>query len=372
MKDKLYKKTLLIGCIILCIILGALGCKESANLDTTAPIPGNSGTIAASNAAANSVTLSWTKAADDICPQSVLQYSVVYSEGPINKVGTIDEIISFGTVLVWCNNDYDIDSYTVSGLFPETTYFFNIVVTDPFLNETAYTSLQVETTLDTTAPTPGDSGTISASNIQPNSVDLSWTKAADDISAESALGYRVYYSTSDNLDSVEDIETNGTASGNYTADIATKVISGLSPETPYYFNIIVRDEAGNKAPYATVSAETEEDTTPPVPGNSGTITVSNTGIEDVTLNWTKATDDTCEQSELIYTIVYSEGANYVETANDIHNNIFTHLVEIGYEDIDIDSCTVNGLMAGTYFFNILLRDGYGNETVYTSISATVL
>ncbi len=66
----------------------------------------------------------------------------------------------------------------------------------------------------------------------------------------------VYYSTSNNLNTVANIEANGTAVGTYTTDIATKNITALSGSTTYFFNVIVRDEAGNKAVYTTVTATT--------------------------------------------------------------------------------------------------------------------
>lgn len=108
---------------------------------------------------------------------------------------------------------------------------------------------------DTTAPTVSDMS-ITSSNVSQMGVTLNWNKATDNTSTQTALEYLVYQSTSDNLDSVTNIETNGTTIGSYTADLATKDIAGLTADTTYYFNVIVKDEAGNKTCYTTKSITT--------------------------------------------------------------------------------------------------------------------
>ena len=137
-----------------------------------------------------------------------------------------------GTALSTTNTaiTVNIDSLTTS---------FNITVEEP----------------DTTVPTIIDS-TITSPNATLSSIDLSWTKATDDITSSSDLEYKVYYSTSDNLDTLENTEANGIAVGDYEKDINTKTITDLTENTTYYFNIIVKDEAGNKVCYGVVSKST--------------------------------------------------------------------------------------------------------------------
>jgi hypothetical protein len=69
--------------------------------------------------------------------------------------------------------------------------------------------------VDTTAPTPGNSGTITTSEVSATSVTLNWTAATDNVDAPSALQYRAYYSTDSNLTSVADIKLHGTPVGSY-------------------------------------------------------------------------------------------------------------------------------------------------------------
>jgi len=148
-------------------------------------------------------------------------------------------------------------SEDISGLTASTTYYVCAYATNNSGTSYAYGTIKSFTTLSSdTAPTVTDK-TISSSNITQTGVTITWNKATDDVSTQSALQYLVYQSSSNNLDSVTNIETNGTAIGSYTADIATKAVTGLTAGTTYYFNVIVKDEAGNKTCYTAKSVTTE-------------------------------------------------------------------------------------------------------------------
>jgi len=110
---------------------------------------------------------------------------------------------------------------------------------------------------DTTAPTPGDSGSISISNVTATSAELSWTKAEDNDSAQADLQYKVVYSTSDNIDTVSDAQDNGTVAEDWTTDMGTASATALNSGTKYYFNVLVKDEAGNTAAYTSTSQTTK-------------------------------------------------------------------------------------------------------------------
>ncbi|MEY2392604.1 InlB B-repeat-containing protein [Lysinibacillus capsici] len=97
---------------------------------------------------------------------------------------------------------------------------------------------------------------INVMNISNNSVTLNWLKATDNITSTEDLEYQIYQSTSNNIDTVSHIETNGIALGNYSKDIATFDIPDLLQNTSYYFNIIVKDAAGNKTAYTMVNVTT--------------------------------------------------------------------------------------------------------------------
>jgi hypothetical protein len=110
--------------------------------------------------------------------------------------------------------------------------------------------------VDTASPTAGNSGTLTASALATVSYTVTWTAATDSVSAQAALQYLLYRSTSDNLDSVANIEANGTAVGAFTANDTSTDLTSLNPNTTYFFNVIVKDEAGNKTAYTSTSQAT--------------------------------------------------------------------------------------------------------------------
>ncbi|MDG0809646.1 RCC1 domain-containing protein [Cohnella rhizosphaerae] len=102
--------------------------------------------------------------------------------------------------------------------------------------------------LDDTAPALA-SGTISASDVTTNSAALRWTKATDDMSGQADLQYRVYRSFKNNIQTVAEIESKGIAVNAYASDIGELQLTDLLDGMPYYFNVIVKDKAGNKTAY---------------------------------------------------------------------------------------------------------------------------
>ena len=147
-------------------------------------------------------------------------------------------------------------SESIGSLTSSTKYYICAYATNSA--GTSYGSVMEFTTSappDTTVPAVSDK-TIASSGITQTGVTLGWNKAIDETSAQAVLQYLVYQSSSDNLDSVTNIEANGTALGSYAADIAAKGITDLTAGTTYYFNLIVKDEAGNKTCYNAKSVTT--------------------------------------------------------------------------------------------------------------------
>jgi hypothetical protein len=107
---------------------------------------------------------------------------------------------------------------------------------------------------DTTPPTVGSpSISLQSGGASDVSLAITWDPATDNRTNYSGLRYSVYYSTSDaNIvganATVQYVETNGVfVSSFYTSTSFT--LTGLTPDTQYFINVIVEDEAGYKAPY---------------------------------------------------------------------------------------------------------------------------
>ena len=154
---------------------------------------------------------------------------------------------------------------------------------------------------DTTVPVPGNSGTVTATNVGSNSLTLNWTAASDDISPAKAISYYIVQSSSNNISNLSDMEGNGAVlNEGGTFNITSFPVSGLSPSTVYYFNIAARDPGGFCAYHSlcvTTSALSDGGgkgggggsnlpPTPPAPpkivvsGNTMTATTTLTGTQD--------------------------------------------------------------------------------------------
>ena len=145
-------------------------------------------------------------------------------------------------------------------------------------NNTAAT--QLSRTYDTTAPTAENTGTIATSELTYNSTKLTWTAATDLGTLAANLQYKIVFSTSNNITTVSDAETNGTAFGDWTNNITTSTVTGLTASTSYYFNVLVKDEAGNKALYSSITGTTTAapsytpPSTPATPANNTVVEVN--------------------------------------------------------------------------------------------------
>jgi hypothetical protein len=108
---------------------------------------------------------------------------------------------------------------------------------------------------DITAPTPGNAGAITISNITTNSMTLTWARATDQDDTQATLLYEVCQSGSNNIAIVGTCEM-ATIVQAFATDIITVNATSLSPSTPYFFNVVVKDTAGIKNIYSTASATT--------------------------------------------------------------------------------------------------------------------
>lgn len=172
----------------------------------------------------NEISLSWEN------PSNVITgFSIERSESEFSgysETGTTD-----GVTLTY------IDTTVVAG----TTYYYRVIASSTGGDSDPSNSVN----LAVEPPVPGNGGILSFPDTDSNSTTLSWTKAVDNVSAESTLNYKVFLSTSDNIDTVANAESNGATVQDWTSDINTVPVTDLTSGTTYYFNVLVRDEAEN-------------------------------------------------------------------------------------------------------------------------------
>ncbi len=140
--------------------------------------------------------------------------------------------------------------------------------------------------------------------------------------------------------------------------------TGVSPGI-YYYNVIVKDDHGNKALYKDDSAESVSDKSPPAPGNG--IIADGAGTT-VKITWEEADDDSLPVG-LEYKIVRSDTA--VTTLTQAENITDTDIVR-DYDEYGTGVLYDIGLAIGTHYYNIIVRDASGNKALYKCDSAETI
>lgn len=193
---------------------------------------------------------------------------------------------------------------------------------------------------------------------------LNWSAAAGNESASTSFQYFVCSGASAAaVNSVANCEA-ATSVMTYTAHTFTKTITERSPATTYYYNVVVKDAAGNKALYDGKTQSTTTDPVPPTAGNSGTIFTASVTDTTLTLNWTSATDNITATASLLYEVRRSTLNNIQSVANAEANGTI-----VGSYTANIATLNVTGLIESTtYYFNVIAKDAAGNKTAYVTKS----
>jgi len=204
---------------------------------------------------------------------------------------------------------------SITGLAINTTYYLRSYAKNSagvsYGNELSFKTLN-----DETAPVPGDGGTISIGTVTGTTITLNWTQAIDNLTDQQNLVYQIYYSTSNNINSVSDCISNGNPANSWTQDINTYQLTELSQGVIYYLNVLVKDQNNNVAAYNSISKKT----------------ITNIKIVDGARQWA---DGTCATNALNYSS--PSDPNY-EYSGDIGAGLYR--LQVGSEQIMV-YCDMN-------------------------------
>lgn len=114
-------------------------------------------------------------------------------------------------------------------------------------------SVMISDFADETAPA---AGTITLGTKTTNKINISWSAASDGTTSAANLKYSVYRSLSGNISSYNDAAINGTKVADWTANLLSSQLTGLSSDTTYYINVFVKDDYDNISAYTTVNSKT--------------------------------------------------------------------------------------------------------------------
>lgn len=276
-------------------------------VDTTDPVitAGPAATVADTTA---SITFTATDA-------NSMFYSVIYAPTSGNNVdpGTYTKQAANPSMM----SSGQSGTVEIAGLGSGTWHAYKILARDIYGNPQSTPQAgpyYFQTSIDSTAPSAIDDLAAPAASIAATSVLLTWTAQGDNEDIGTASSYDVRYSTV----SVADISTNwatATQVSNEPLPLATgssqsMTVTGLTPESTYYFAIKSSDEIPNPSAISnvvTVTTPSQTDTTIPVITN---IVIGTPAATSVTITW----DTTNKASSSL--IDFGETTSYGKTQGD--------------------------------------------------------
>lgn len=223
--------------------------------------------------------------------------------------------------------------------------------------------------VDVTAPLV--SGNLTFGAITDTSIEIQWPSVTDDTSPSSELFYKVVMADSEaDIDTVTEV---GAISGGlyliseYRQNLTSVTAKHLTATTTYWFNVLVKDKAGNTAIFhpAVVSTRTVDNDSPYA---GSAISFSTVGPDAVTLNWGLAFDDISPTDKVTYKVVKSLSSANIDTVEEANAIPPGENLIVDYT-ANISSAVVGSLSADTtYWFTVVARDEAGNMVVYNPVS----
>ncbi len=212
----------------------------------------------------------------------------------------------------------------------------------------------------------------STSSISATGFTLNWnTASTGDSSGANSLEYFVCSGASASaIDTVSKCEAS-TSEMAYTANTLTLTISGKSPSTTYYYNVVVKDSANNKALYEAKSQTTLADTDAPTAASFAAST--SVGSAGFTLNWGAAADNVTTATSLQYFVCSGPSAAAINSVAGCE----AATSEMAYTANTLTLAISGKSPATTHYYIVVVRDAAGNKSIYdaktqaTSSDATV-
>ncbi|MDH5639976.1 MAG: DUF2341 domain-containing protein, partial [Nitrospira sp.] len=341
-----------------------LGAQQS---DSTAPasiIDLATGTITD-----NSVQLSWTAPGDDNSTGTASSYDIRYrTDAAITALNwdSATQVTGEPAPAVAGSGE----SFTITGLNSSTTFYFAIKTGDEIINWSGVSnSVSATTGIDIIAPTT--IADLAATTVSDTGINLTWTAPGDDNSSGTAASYDIRYRT--------DAAISAANWGSATAVIGEPLpgiagsgesftVTGLTPNTTYYFAIRTLDEVPNwsgisNSPNATTS---NTDVTPPA-AITDLSTIGTPSSGSISLSWTSPGDDAGSGTATAYDLRYATtpitGVNW-NTASQVTGEPAPQLAG------NAEFLTVSGLAPATqYYFAIKTVDEIPNTSALSNIAS---
>jgi hypothetical protein len=244
---------------------------------------------ASQTAPVGSVLLTWTAPSDDLTTPGVgsaFSYDVRYTTNAVFNFGTATPVGYYPLPVAAGGQQVLL----VTGLAPEVIHRFGLTATDDAGNTSAVSNVAVA---GAKGFPPVAVTNLSGLNPGINTVDLRWTAPSDPPSGGAASSYEIRYSatqiTAGNFDSATLANFVPGTPPLSPGQQETRTVTGLSPNTSYYFALKSLDGGNNKSDISNVILSSTLDTIPPGPVT--TLVVAYTDDETVQLHWNATGDD---------------------------------------------------------------------------------
>ena len=345
---------------------------------TTTPTPDTTppsaiSDLSSSGATTNSIDLSWTATGDDGNTGTATSYDLRYSTSIIDEGNWASATEATGEPVPSINGSSE--SMTITGLNSNTTYYFAIKNSDEVPNESTISNISSGTT-NAIPPTPDTTppsaiSDLSSSGATTNSIDLNWTATGDDGDTGTISSYDIRYSTATITESTWSSSTqiSGEPSPSVAGSSESMTISGLNPDTLYYFAVKSSDEVPNISDISNVTSLSTNNV-PPVLDNTPPSAISDLNPSEATynsinLNWTAVGDDGITGIATSYDIRYAISPITEATWSSA-------TLAIGEPSPsspgDSESFNITNISSETtYYFAIKTSDESGNQSTISNI-----
>ena len=318
----------------------------------------------------NDITLNWTAPGDNGNVGIADQYDIRYSTALITEANWALATPAPGPYPAPSTSG-TMESFIVSGLNTDTTYYFAIKTADEVPNWAGVSNSISGITTDETAP--ADITDLVTSDFEQNSIRLNWTAPGDNGNVGIADQYDIRYSTALITEANWALAT--PAPGPYPAPstsgtMESFIVSGLNTDTTYYFAIKTADEVPNWAGVSNSPSGTTIDET--APADITDLAASNPTMTSITLTWTAPGDNGNSGTATTYDL-----RNYTVPITEANWALATQLTGEPVPSVagSGETFIVTGLsQSTTYYFAIKTADeipnwaGISNSPSGTTIS----
>lgn len=300
----------------------------------------------------NSVSLSWSATGADGTAGTASAYDLRYATAPITESNWSSATSLAGLTIPQPSGS--LESYDISGLVSNTTYYFAIKAADELNQWSVLSNVATAKTLSNTT-TSTDITDLAATGQSMTSVSLAWT--APTAAAQYELRFANYAITEDNWNNANRVNSVGAPEPAGVPEEFT--VYALTPNIKYYFALKAADQSGAWSALSNVvSRSTGTAIESAAPADVADLKSINVTASTVSLSWTAPGDDgttgTASQYDLRYALSPITADNWSSAQR---------LAGVGAPQPSgsLESYDIAGLNSGTdYYFALKTADEVPN------------